>query len=160
MYIFQKNYQKLENLQFSDKPRRIAVVIVPSEPRNNIAKFLQLVQKSINAVNEQRDASNKLEMKILSRKHGQKNAWDNYIAIYEADFIIAECTDQKANVFYMLGLAHAAGRSVCACYREKKEETPKIPFNVQGRQSMTYNLKDMPHQEKFVGGLTKWITML
>lgn len=155
MYIFQKNYQRLENLRFSDKPHSTAVIIVPSEPKTTITKFTQLVQKSIGAANDQRDELNKLEMKALN----SRNAGDNYIAIYEADFIIAECTDQKANVFYMLGLAHAAGRSVCACYRETKTKTPNIPFNVQGRQSMTYSLTDLSLQDKFMRGLTKWITM-
>jgi hypothetical protein len=94
--------------------------------------------------------------------------------LYNADIAIVECTRKDANVFYMLGMAHALGCLVCPCFRadtveEKAEgntETGKkaardtgikIPFDVHGRQSLIYRVVNIEDQEDLKEKLINWI---
>ena len=153
MYLLQKNY---ETIVVPQKSHLVVVAILPSSPDKDINRFKQLIQEVIRNIN-QKSKEPKWELKILSQDTEDRSPSQNYSTIYGADIVIAECSEKKANVFYMVGLAHAFGRPVCSCYREKLGQRVDIPFNVHGRQSLTYSISTVSKQKAFQNKLKEWI---
>ena len=153
MYIFQKTYSKIE----SEGNERTLVMLLPSSHQLEMNRFVQIVNDVINQLNRNRSGS-PWSLVTLSRNTSERSPAHNYSAIYTADMIIAECSDKKPNVFYMLGLAHSIGVPVCSCYREIQGQNIDIPFNVHGRQSLTYSLATVSHQRELKKQLKDWIT--
>ena len=153
MYVLQKKQKTV----FVPKSTRLVVaVITPSTPHNEIVRFTQIVREVIELIN--RDfAEPKWDITVLSQVSGERSPSLNYSSIYNADIIIAECSEKKPNVFYMIGLAHAFGRPVCSCYKVKPGQNADIPFNVHGRQSLTYSLTTTGLQKEFKNNLKEWI---
>ena len=152
MYIFQKAYKKVK-----EKDGTLTAVLLLPSPPNEYRRFKEVVKEVIMQLNEERE-SNPWRLKILSRDTSERSPESNYSDIYNADVIIAECSEKKPNIFYMLGLAHATGVPVCSCYRiaEKGDEID-IPFNVHGRQSLTYIVSDIQSQYLLNQHLKEWI---
>ncbi len=147
MYIFQKTYKEDENSPESD------VVLILPHSSVHIAKFEKIAMRSIN------DASHgkRLSYTVLSGKSEDRTPDSNYNIIYRAKKVVIEATDGKANIYYMMGLAHALGKQVCVCYMEKGDTALEIPFNVHGRQSVQYSLVTLEEQEKLKSKLTEWL---
>lgn len=151
MYILQKNNKTIMNPK---NAKLLAVIIVPSTLHSK--RFIQIVKNVIECSN--RDSPEpKWDIRVLNQNLEDRSPSLNYITIYNADIIIAECSDKKPNVFYMIGLAHAFGRPVCSCYKIIPGKNVDIPFNVHGRQSLTYSLSTMEHQKKFMNNIKEWI---
>lgn len=154
MYIFQKTYT---NIKMKSNELSI-VLLMPSEPQQLMNRFAELVKSAIEELNNDETPA-VWSLNILSKIPADRSPNNNYSAIYNADLLIAECTEKKPNVFYMLGIAHATGIPVCSCYRKrnKDDRTVDIPFNVHGRQSLAYSLADGEKQDFFKKELVKWI---
>ena len=156
MYIFQRTYKNCESIADGESNSRKLVVILPSAPQAEMQRFVQIISQCIHKINAKATGA-KWQVVALSSKDGARTPLHNYDAVYQADLVIAECTDKKPNVFYLVGLAHALGRSVCSCYRLVGSGDVDIPFNVQGRQSMTYSLSTIPQQIELENRLIEWI---
>ncbi len=154
MYVIQKTYNK-KNIELSNN--RNIVVVVPSASSLEIKKFNELVRE---AVNEYNNDNEKYELIFLNNSDTERSAEKNFEKIYNATIVIAECTEKKPNVFYLLGIAHSIGKPVCSCYKIKNDSVLDIPFNVHGRQSVTYTLKTMSLQKEFKEKLKEWISMI
>jgi len=63
-----------------------------------------------------------------------------YNSIYQSKLIIAEVTEQNANVFYELGYAHALKKPVILITKD----VSKSPFDISGFNHIIYqNIKDL-----------------
>lgn len=154
MYFLQKIYK--EKIDIKSDEKHTVVVILPSTPKNKMIRFEELIKEVIAKINC--DLENGVwEYKVLSWKLINRSPIDNYKYIYNSDVVIAECTEKKPNVFYMIGLAHALGRPVCLCYRTNNEQPIDIPFNVYGRQSLTYSLSTIGFQKELQLKLKRWL---
>lgn len=152
MYIFQKTYQDL-----SIKEKDLSVVLLlPSSAQQEMVRFSQIVENAIREINKTR-TRNLWSLRILSHNTNDRSPANNFSEIYNAKVIIAECSEKKPNVFYMLGLAHAVGTPVCSCYRLARDHNIDIPFNVHGRQSLTYSLVTTKYQQELKNQLIEWI---
>jgi hypothetical protein len=60
---------------------------------------------------------------------------DIWIGICNAEFIIADCTDKNANVFYELGLAHSIGKPVILISRRADD----VPFDIKAIRYILYD---------------------
>ena len=60
---------------------------------------------------------------------------DIWSLINNSDLIICDCTDQKANVFYELGVAHALGKKVMCITQNEKD----IPFDIERIRYIKYD---------------------
>lgn len=151
MYISQKNYNITDRADEEKQNYRL-VVILPSNLENPryMPRFEQLIRECVRET-----AHKNWEVSVLNYKDTDRTPKNNYISIYYADAIVVECSDKKPNVFYMLGLAHASGRPVCACYQNRADV--EIPFNVHGRQSMTYSISNMESQAVFKKDFKEWL---
>ena len=154
MYTIQNTYHNLKNREV-DENQSFLAVIVPSSPVNEINRFLQLVKSAVYKINQ--TSKRKWNIVELDFKVGERNAEDNFNKLFNTDLVIAECTDKKPNVFYMVGLCHTLGCKVCSCYRKKPDEEIDIPFNVHGRQSIIYALNSIQAQEEFEKHIIDWI---
>lgn len=153
MYVLQKNYEVTSN---SEVNRRLVVVITPSDPHQEITRFIQLAREVVKDINDETKGE-KWKIQVLNQSDEERSPASNFNAIYDSEVIIAECTEKKPNIFYMIGLAHALGRHVCSCYKVKDGEKADIPFNVQGRQSLTYSISTTRNQKEFRYELKDWI---
>ena len=153
MYIFQKTYT---NITQPKEDALTAVLLLPSSPQNEMVRFAQIVESAFQQLNASK-TSNPWELQVLSLTTSERSPCFNYSAIYNADIIIAECTYKKPNIFYMLGLAHATGVPVCSCYKTVDGQTVDIPFNVHGRQSLSYSLKTISLQQELKNRLQEWV---
>ena len=153
MYILQKVYNEIT----PSEDAYTAVLILPSTPPNEMTRFAQLVQSVFKALNEESRDNKSWVLKVLNQNEQDRSPESNYSCIYNADIVIAECSEKKPNVFYMIGIAHAVGRPVCSCYKIVADQKADIPFNVYGRQSMMYSLSTIGHQKDFKKHLTEWI---
>ena len=153
MYIFQKNYGQNE---IPEKEKLLAVVITPSTPKQMITRFQQIVKETFEKINNN-SPDHKWELRFLNKDYGSRTANSNYSSIYYSNVIIAECTEQKPNIFYLIGLAHACGKPVCSCYMISGGKKANIPFNVHGRQNLIYSINTVDKQHKFSDNLKDWI---
>lgn len=153
MYILQKTYNEETTAKGDD---RIAVFILPSAPQSDMTRFEQIIKDMKKEINKESGRS-KWTFKILNAKAGNRTPSDNYSLIYNANVVIADCSEKKPNVFYMIGLAHALGRPVCSCYLIKSGKNLDIPFNVHGRQNLTYSLATVEKQKEFKDKLMEWV---
>lgn len=156
MYIFQRTYKDYDNLKSVNSEPHTLVLILPSTPQAEMVRFAQIVQTCVKKINISAPQKN-WEVQILNCRNENRSPNYNYDVIYKADIVIAECSDKKPNVFYLLGLSHAIGRDVCSCYKTVDGGSVDIPFNVHGRQSMTYSLATISQQKEFESKLTEWI---
>jgi hypothetical protein len=78
---------------------------------------------------------------------------DVWQMIRDAKFIVAELTSQNANVFYELGLAHAAGKPVILL----SETMEDVPFDLQALPVITYDRHDPNWGQKVQRRLTEAI---
>jgi hypothetical protein len=70
-----------------------------------------------------------------------KDIWENEIIIQDivslidkARFVICDCTDKNANVFYEAGIAHSLGRNVILICQSESD----IPFNLRHLRYIKY----------------------
>jgi hypothetical protein len=64
---------------------------------------------------------------------------DIWIGMNEARTIIAELTDQNANVYYELGIASTLGKRVIAIHRKLSEgPAAPLPFDIRHRRTIFY----------------------
>lgn len=158
MYVMQRNYTDIDRLKTAgasaENKRTIVVIVSRSGAERKADRFKSIIEESVAAVNEETLKKTPWEVRFLDNTDPQRTPADNYMAIYEASLVIAECTGKKKNVFYMLGLAHAMGRPVCACYAD---EGADIPFNVHGRQSMSYSTRTTDLQRDFGRKIKEWV---
>jgi hypothetical protein len=63
--------------------------------------------------------------------HIMGDVWE---AINAARFVIADCTERNANVFYEIGMAHTVGRTVILITQEAKD----VPFDLQAIRYIHY----------------------
>ena len=152
MYIFQKTYR---DLNVNEKELSV-VLLLPSSTQPEMVRFSQIVDGAIREINKNR-RNNLWSLRILSHNTSDRSPSDNFSALYNARLIIAECSEKKPNIFYMLGLAHAVGTPVCSCYRSIQGSSIDIPFNVHGRQSLTYSLVKTRYQQELKDQLIDWI---
>lgn len=159
MYIFQKNFC-FDDIMKKQEPGRRLVVILPSQKEKKIGRLKQLIRECVKELNKETGDSEKWRILFLNHEDPSRTPDKNYALIYLADAVIAECTDNKENVFYLMGLAHACGRPVCACYEVDEGKHVEIPFNVHGRQSLKYSLKAIEKQQKMKTHLKEWLAKL
>ncbi len=161
MYVMQRNYTDMGRLKAAGAPaeekRTIVVIVSRSGAERKAEKFKSIIEKNVALVNAKAPEETPWEVRFLDNMDAQRTPADNYMAIYTASLVIAECTEKKKNVFYMLGLAHAIGRPVCACYEKRSGEKADIPFNVHGRQSMSYSTATTEYQEDFGQRIKEWV---
>ena len=95
---------------------------------------------------------------LLSDSELNRSAEKNWETILNAHAVIAECSDEKPNIYFQIGLAHSIGKPVCSCYKkEDKGDHIIYPFNVQGRQHLNYSLQTEEDQEYFIKQLIAWL---
>lgn len=70
-------------------------------------------------------------------------------SIRQADVLVAEVTDQNANVMYELGLAHANSKPVVLIIR-KKNDAQNIPFDLCSLRHIVYDT-DRPKWSEELG---------
>ena len=148
LYILPKCYS-LESK--SETSCKTMVLLIPSCPKKEINRFKQLIIETIN------NKKNIWNLIILNSSLKDRSPQTNYSLIYSSDVVIAECTEKKPNIFYLIGLAHAFGKPVCSCYRVRNGQNADIPFNVHGRQSLNYSLSTVKQQKIFQNDLKEWI---
>jgi nucleoside 2-deoxyribosyltransferase len=56
-------------------------------------------------------------------------------SIHEADYIIADLTEQNPNVYYELGLAHATGKPIILI----TQNIGKLPFDLRHQRVIEYS---------------------
>ena len=145
MYILHKN----NNINLHNEiTQPLIAVILPSTPKKGMVRFKEIINETVN---------DSWKVQFLSYIDNERSPSKNTNTIYNANIVIAECTQKKPNVFYMIGLAHAFGHPVCSCYRVEQGGNADIPFNVHGRQSLTYSLTTIKEQEEFKNNLKNWI---
>lgn len=155
MYISQKNYKITGRINEESQSYKL-VVILPSD--NDGSRHMERFEELINECAACENVNKKWEVIVLNHKNVDRTPEKNYISIYYADAIVIECSKKKPNIFYMLGLAHASGRPVCACYLDSDDI--EIPFNVHGRQSMTYSINSSKSQNVFKEDFIGWLNKL
>ena len=74
----------------------------------------------------------------------------------EADLVIADLSEHNPNAFYELGYRSALKKPII----HVKNEVDKIPFDVAGIRTITYNLTDLPKVEETQNRLKKTIQNL
>ena len=154
MYICPRTY--IPSITDDTPLRHRALLIVPTEPELRIERFVEIVESIFEEVNVSSNGPS-WELRRLNVCKEIRTPENNYSEIYNSDLIIIECTDKKPNIFYMLGLAHSCGLPVCCCYCNTRESRATIPFNVHGRQSLTYSISSFEDQRKWANELREWI---
>lgn len=146
----QKTYQDIKLL---NKKKYSAVLMFPSEPEKRMARFREIVENAFEEIGVK--SNDNWELIILDSSH-RKTPDDTFEEIYNANLIIAECTDTRPNIFYMMGLAHGFGHPVCACYMTSDIDS-KVPFNVSGRQRLNYSINTVEQQDILKKNIINWI---
>jgi len=76
---------------------------------------------------------------------------DIWEGIRTSEILLAELTGRNTNVFYELGLAHAAGRPVVLV----TQEIDDVPFDLQGLRLLKYELHEPGWGVKLKGEITR-----
>ncbi|QNG04551.1 hypothetical protein FQ488_01980 [Enterococcus hirae] len=94
-------------------------------------------------------AENNIKFEIIRADlefHNQQNIERIHSCIKEADLIIADLSGNNPNVYYELGYARALCKEVIQI---RDKNTDKLPFDVSGYNTPTYDLSTTESREKF-----------
>ena len=154
MFIYPRTY--IPDLSDKVEFHHRALLIVPSKPELRINRFIEIVESTFEKINFSRQ-NLVWGLRQLNLNTEMRSPERNYSEIYNSDLAIIECTDKRPNIFYMLGLVHSCGLPACCCYCNTSETRASIPFNVHGRQSLTYSISSFEEQRKWANELREWI---
>ena len=94
-------------------------------------------------------SENKLEFEIIRADlefHNQQNIERIHFCIKEADLILADLSSNNPNVYYELGYARALCKEVIQI---RDSNTAKLPFDVSGYNTPTYDLSTAESRKNF-----------
>ncbi len=103
-------------------------VVMPFDPKLGLKPVFQV----ISGVGAARGLEVQRGDDVYSADVVMDNVWSS---IYRARLVVADCTGRNTNVFYEIGLAHAAGRPVILL----TQSIDDIPFDLRHRRALPYS---------------------
>jgi hypothetical protein len=104
-------------------------------------KFSPIYEDHIRNVARRLNLTAKRADDFFGAHHIMGDVWE---AINSARFVVADCTERNANVFYEIGMAHTVGKTVILITQEAKD----VPFDLQAIRYIRYEYTP-PGMKKF-----------
>jgi len=114
---------------------RLAFVIMPFRPKWSTYLYNELLKPAIAAAG--------LAPQRADEMMGRNVLQDIWRAIYGSRLVIAEITEQNANVYYELGIAHTLGKNTILL----TQNIDSVPFDLRQQRLISYT-DDLPGYRK------------
>jgi hypothetical protein len=130
-----------------EKNPRLAFVIMPFRPKWSAYLYNELLKPAITGAS--------LLPQRADEMMGRNVLLDLWRAIYGSRLVIAELTEQNANVYYELGIAHTLGKNTILL----TQNVDSVPFDLRQQRLISYT-DDLPGYRKLQAELPNHIAAI